>query len=57
MMSEYEGMPLDEVPHADYPHLPGALYDCARCEAECFCTGRPGDTECVFCSILEESFS
>lgn len=51
-MYEYEGIPLSELPHIDYPHEPGRLYDCARCEAECFCTGRDGDTECVFCASL-----
>jgi hypothetical protein len=34
--------------HADYPHHPGALYDCPACEARCWCTGDPGTTECVF---------
>lgn len=42
-------------PHADYPHEPGRLYDCAACESECFCTGNPGDTECVFCALSEEN--
>lgn len=54
-MNEYEGMPLDEIPHADYPHEPGSLYDCPRCEAECFC--RPNGTSCVFCEILTETRS
>lgn len=40
------------IPHVDYPHEPGRLYDCPRCEAECFCA--PGNTQCVFCAILEE---
>lgn len=47
-----KGTPLDEIPHADYPHEPGRLYDCARCESECFCSGDPGETECVFCASL-----
>lgn len=51
-MNEFEGMPLDEIPHADYPHEPGRLHDCPRCESECFCTGYPGHTECVFCASL-----
>lgn len=32
--------------HADYPHEPGYLYDCAACEARCHCTS--GHAECVF---------
>lgn len=48
-------MNLDDIAHADYPHEPGGLYDCARCEAECFCTGEPGHTECVFCALLREA--
>src|SRR5687767_11843694 len=36
--------------HADYPHTPGTLYDCAACEARCHC--RPGETLCVFCGTL-----
>ena len=32
--------------HADYPHLPGTLYDCPACEARCHCT--PGATQCVY---------
>ncbi len=51
---DYDGIPLDEIPHSDYPHEPGRLYDCPRCENECFCTGYPGDTECVFCALLSE---
>lgn len=35
-----------DIPHADYPHEPGRLYDCAACEAECHC--KPGETECVY---------
>jgi len=33
--------------HVDYPHMPGMLYDCEACEAECFCT--PGCV-CIHCS-------
>lgn len=25
------------IEHSSYPHQPGYLYDCAACEAECFC--------------------
>lgn len=25
------------VTHADYPHSPGSLYDCAACEQVCHC--------------------
>lgn len=50
-----DGWPVDQVPHADYPHEPGRLHDCLRCSVECFCTGQPGHTECVFCAILSES--
>jgi hypothetical protein len=51
---DVEGVPLDDIPHADYLHQPGRLYDCTRYENECFCTGRTGDTECVFCASLNE---
>lgn len=34
------------VPHADYPHEPGRLHDCAACEARCHCT--PGTSQCVY---------
>jgi hypothetical protein len=37
---------VDELPHADYPHDPGYLYDCPACEASCHCT--TGHTECVY---------
>jgi len=40
---------VDEVRHADYPHEPGRLHDCALCESRCFCTGDPGHMPCVFC--------
>jgi hypothetical protein len=38
--------------HTDYPHFPGALYDCPACEAECFCDGT--GFECVHCEIENE---
>lgn len=49
---------LDDIPHADYPHEPGRLPDCPRCEAECFCDHikaqyERGYTQCVFCASLE----
>lgn len=40
--------------HVDYPHEPGRLYDCALCESQCFCTGDPGHTECVYCAVHPE---
>lgn len=41
--------------HADYPHLPGALWDCPACEAECFCEPLPAaQYPCVFCDAEEE---
>lgn len=55
-LGEFEGVPLDEVPHADYPHAPGYLRDCARCESECFCSHLPGHEECVFCVSLREEW-
>lgn len=39
--------------HASYPHFPGTLYDCAACEAECFCSA--DSTQCVHCAIADES--
>jgi hypothetical protein len=36
----------DQIPHADYPHLPGRLHDCPACQARCHCT--PGDAQCVY---------
>lgn len=36
----------DGPPHADYPHEPGRLYDCAACEASCHCVA--GYTQCVY---------
>lgn len=36
-----------ELPHADYPHTPGYLYDCTACEAACHCTGDATKTNCV----------
>jgi hypothetical protein len=35
-----------EPAHADYPHEPGRLYDCAACESRCHCTA--GYAECVY---------
>ena len=32
--------------HANYPHFPGTLYDCAECEARCHC--ETGSAECIF---------
>jgi hypothetical protein len=40
------------VVHADYPHEPGALYDCPACEATCFCAD---GVVCVHCAIDAES--
>lgn len=37
-----------DLPHADYPHTPGYLYDCLAREAECHCTGNRSLTNCVF---------
>lgn len=31
--------------HADYPHTPGTLYDCAACERACHCA----DGTCIQC--------
>lgn len=48
-------MNVEDIRHADYPHTPGSLYDCPRCEAECFCKREHGSlewTECVFCASL-----
>lgn len=42
-------LPEDErrvIVHNAYPHFPGRLYDCAACEAACYCT--PGDAECIY---------
>jgi hypothetical protein len=36
----------NDIQHANYPHEPGALYDCPGCESQCHCT--PGSTECIF---------
>lgn len=55
---------VSELVHADYPHLPGRLYDCEACESECFCDPcaacrmRLSDccVQCVFCALLEERF-
>lgn len=43
-----EDMPPE---HVNYPHEPGRLYDCPACESQCFCTGEPSHTECVYCAI------
>lgn len=40
--------------HVDYPHRPGALYDCPACENECFCENSLEYSKCVFCASLEE---
>jgi len=48
--------------HVRYPHLPGALYDCVACEAQCFCAElnrgqvRPDldPIVCVHCAIQQE---
>lgn len=47
----------DDMPEcADYPHEPGTMYDCDRCETECFCHDLDvtGKTKCVFCALLHE---
>ena len=36
----------EAIPHADYPHQPGTLYDCPACEAACHCT--PGSAQCIY---------
>lgn len=43
-----------ELAHADYPHEPGRLHDCALCESRCFCTGEVEHALCVFCSMDQE---
>lgn len=58
----HEGSPYDlgEVysvtvwAHADYPHEPGALYDCGPCEYTCHCDPDPDSvTEtCVHCDLV-----
>lgn len=55
-MGTFEGVPLEDIPHADYPHKPGRLDSCLRCSLECFCDPRPGTTECVFCGDLEANY-
>lgn len=61
----------NEVKHADYPHMSGALYDCPVCEATCFCdelnkdiselghreAGAYEPTVCVHCAIEAEQHS
>jgi hypothetical protein len=39
--------PAQESTHADYPHRPGALYDCPACETVCFCDE---GFQCVSCA-------
>jgi hypothetical protein len=34
--------------HVNYPHFPGALYDCKACEHRCHCTGAQGETVCIY---------
>jgi hypothetical protein len=41
----------EQVEHVDYPHSPGALYDCPACEAECFCAD---GVQCVHCALEAE---
>ena len=43
---EKEGQTLE---HAEYPHAPGTLYDCSKCESTCYCA--PDSTMCVACAI------
>jgi hypothetical protein len=42
------------VPHVDYPHEPGTLYDCPACESTCHCGWGEGPV-CVHCAIKAES--
>lgn len=44
----------DNYEHADYPHNPGALYDCPACESRCFCQALGYTSQCVFCAIRAE---
>ena len=37
----------DLIPHVEYPHHPGALYDCSACEYVCHCS----DGSCVACAL------
>lgn len=40
-----------ELIHVNYPHHPGALYDCPACEARCHCGPGVADgteTECIW---------
>lgn len=41
-----------ETRHADYPHEPGTLYDCPKCETVCYCTA--DHTPCVHCALGTE---
>lgn len=43
--AEYDST-VSTIPHVDYPHPAGYLYDCPACERECHC--RKGFAECVF---------
>jgi len=40
------------VPHVDYPHFPGTLYDWPACESECNCYD--GSLGCVYCALGNE---
>jgi hypothetical protein len=44
-------MPLNalRIPHADYPHESGRLYDCPSCEAACWCGDLRTETPCIYC--------
>lgn len=47
--SEYKRQGMDWVippEHIDYPHEPGFMIDCPRCEWECNCTAT--SAECVW---------
>jgi hypothetical protein len=59
MASGYEGETLS-LPHVNYPHEPGRLYDCPGCESECHCSEvkrLQGETQCIFCASLEAQFT
>ncbi|PSK96159.1 hypothetical protein CLV63_11241 [Murinocardiopsis flavida] len=47
-------MTLDMRAHADYPHVPGTLYDCRACEAQCHCGDDDGFI-CIACAEHEET--
>ncbi len=42
------------VKHADYPHTPGMLYDCPKCETTCYCKSDE-DGPCVYHALMQES--